>query len=137
MTDSVQTVEYFDVIVDDEAGAVQGVLAALGDADVNLLAFLGFPAGGGKSQVDLVPEDPAELKAAAAQLDLALGAPKKAFLIQGDERVGAVADITSTLADAGVNITAASAVGAGADRFGIVVWVAPDDYDRAAKALGA
>jgi hypothetical protein len=137
MTDSVQTVEYYDVIVDDEAGAVQTVLAALGDNDVNLLAFLGFPAGEGRSQIDLVPEDPAALRAAAERLDLDLHGPRTAFLVQGDERVGAVAEITSTLADAGVNITAAAAVGAGSDRFGIVVWVAPDDHARAAKALGA
>jgi hypothetical protein len=137
MTDSVQTVEYYDVIVDDEAGAVQTVLAALGDNDVNLLAFLGFPAGEGRSQIDLVPEDPAALRAAAERLDLDLHGPQTAFLVQGDERVGAVAEITSTLADAGVNITAAAAVGAGSDRFGIVVWVAPDDHARAAKALGA
>jgi hypothetical protein len=137
MGDSVQSVDYYSVVVDDKPGAVQGVLKELSDTDVNLLAFLGFPAGEGQSQIDLVPEDPAALRTAAGQLDLRLNGPEKALLVQGDERVGAVADITSTLGDAGVNITAAAAVGAGAQRFGIVVWVARDDYDRAAKALGA
>jgi hypothetical protein len=62
---------------------------------VNLLAFLGFPLGAGRSQIDLVPEDPASLKEAAARAGVTLSEAKRAFLIQGDDRPGAVADITA------------------------------------------
>ena len=137
MTETVRGVEYYYVTVEDAPGAVQGVLSTLKDDGVNLLAFLGFPAGEGRSQIDLVPEDPAALRDAAARAGIQLSSAERAILIEGDDRVGAIAEISSKLADAGVNITATAAVGAGPGRFGMVVWVGPADYDRAAKALGA
>jgi hypothetical protein len=137
MAESVRSVEYFSTTVEDASGAVQKVLSTLKDNGVNLLAFLGFPAGDGRSQIDLVPEDPAKLRAAAQQAGLQLSEARRALMIEGDDRVGAVAEITSKLADAGVNITATAAVGAGPGRFGMIIWVGPVDYDRAAKALGA
>jgi hypothetical protein len=41
------------------------------------------------------------------------------------------------LADAAINVTAADAVAAGQGRYGMILWVKPRDYTRAAKALGA
>jgi hypothetical protein len=41
------------------------------------------------------------------------------------------------LGDAGINVTAADAVSAGRGRYGMILWVKPRDYARAAKALGA
>lgn len=66
-----------------------------------------------------------------------LSEAKRAFLIQGDDRVGAVADTTAKLAEASINVTAASATGVGASRYGMILWVAPADSERAAGALGA
>jgi predicted amino acid-binding ACT domain protein len=137
MADTVRSVEYSYVTVPDAPGEVQAVLSALKDNGVNLLAFLGFPAGGGRSQIDLVAEDPAALRDAAARAGLELSETKRAFLIQGDDRVGAVSELTGKLADAGINVTAAAAVTAGSGRFGMVIWVAPEDHERAAEALGA
>jgi hypothetical protein len=137
MADTVQGVEYQYVTVSDEPGEVQRVLSALRDGGVNLVAFLGFPVGGGRSQIDLVPKDATSLREAAERAGVTLSEPKRAFLIQGDDRVGAVADATSKLAAANINITAASAVAAGSGRYGMIVWVAPSDYESAAGALGA
>jgi predicted amino acid-binding ACT domain protein len=64
-----------------------------------------------------------------------LSKAKRAFLIEGDDRVGAVADTIAKLAEANINVTAAAATGA-AGRFGMILWVAPADYERAAGALG-
>ncbi len=41
------------------------------------------------------------------------------------------------LADANVNITAVTAIGAGSGRYGMILWVAPAAYEKAAAALGA
>jgi hypothetical protein len=136
MADTVRSVEYQYVTVSDSPGAVQAVLSAVKESGVNLHAFLGFPIGGGQSQIDLVPEDPRSLRAAVEQAGLALSEPKRAFLVQGDDRVGAVSEITAKLAEANVNVTAAAAVAAGSARFGMIVWVAPEDYERASAALG-
>jgi hypothetical protein len=137
MADTVRRVEYYYVTVPDAPGEGQRILSALKDSGVNQLAFLGFPLGGGQTQIDLIPEDPEALKAAAAQAGVTLSEAKRAFLVQGDDRVGAVADTTAKLAEANVNVTAAAAASAGSGRFGMILWVAPDDYDRAAEALGA
>ena len=61
--------------------------------------------------------------------------PKKAFLIQGEDRVGALYDFHLKLSNAGINIYASNGVVDGTGRFGYVIWVNPDDYKAAAKAL--
>jgi len=137
MAETVRRVEYYYVTVPDTPAEGQRILSALKDSGVNLLAVLGFPLGGGQSQIDLVPEDPASLKEAAARAGVTLSEAKRAFLVQGDDRLGAVADTTAKLAQATINLTAAAATGAGAGRYGMIVWVAAADYERAAEALGA
>lgn len=137
MANTVRRVEYFYVTVPDAPGEGHRVLSALRDGGVNLLAFLGFPVGGGRFQVDLVPEDPESLRAAVERAGMTLSEAKRAFLIQGDDRVGAVADTTAKLAEANINVTAAAATGAGSGRYGMILWVAPADYEKAAGALGA
>jgi hypothetical protein len=137
MADTVRGVDYFYVTLPDTPGEGQRVLSALRESGVNLLAFLGFPVGGGQSQIDLVPEDAESLRAAAERAGVALSEAKRAFLIQGDDRVGAVADHLAKLAEANVNVTAATATAAGSRRYGMIVWVAAGDYERAAHALGA
>jgi hypothetical protein len=137
MADTVRGVEYYYVTVPDEPGEGQRILSALKDRGVNLLAYLGFPLGGGQSKIDLVPEDPESLGDAAEQAGITLSEAKRAFLIQGDDRVGAVADTTAKLAEANINVTAAAATGAGSGRYGMILWVAPADQARATDALGA
>jgi hypothetical protein len=137
MADAIRRTDYYYVNVPDEPGAGMRVLAQLQQARVNLAAYLGFPSGKGQSQIDLVPEDAGALKQAAEKAGLKLTGPKRAFLIQGNDRVGAVAEITRKLGEAKVNITAAAASSAGGGRYGMVLWVAQADYEKAAKALGA
>ncbi|HSK16521.1 MAG TPA: hypothetical protein VK915_10170 [Gaiellaceae bacterium] len=48
-----------------------------------------------------------------------------------------MADTTAKLAEANINVTAGAAAGAGAGRCGMILWVAPADFERAAGALGA
>ena len=136
MAEMIRRVEYYYVVVPDKPGAGAGVLNALRDAGVNLLAYLGFPASRGKSQIDLVPEDPAVFKMAAKKAGLKLSRAKRAFLVEGDDRIGVVADLTQKLAAAKVNITAACATAAGNGRYGMILWVPPASYGKAAKVLG-
>ncbi len=136
MPDVVRRVEYQYVVVPDQPGEGLRVLEALQREGVNLLAFLGFPVQAGQAQLDLVAEDPEALRRVAAQEGWQLSAPKQAFLIQGDDRVGAAADHIRKLSQSGLNITATAATTAGAGRFGMILWVKPEDYERAAQLLG-
>ena len=88
-------------------------------------------------QNGFLPDDPEVLKDVAERAGITLSEGKRAFLVQGDDRVGAVADTTAKLAEANINVTAAAATGAGSGRYGMILWVAPADQERAADALGA
>lgn len=136
MADKVRRVEYFYATVPDRPGQSVKLLSALKDAGVLLLGYHAFPTGGGQAQVDFVPEDVRKFKQAAGTAGVVLTGPKRAFLITGDDRVGAAAEHAKKLADAKINITAVTALGAGSGRYGMIVWVAHSDYEKAAAALG-
>ncbi len=136
MAETIEIVDYFYIEAPDRPGEAARVLAELRDAGVNLLAFSGFPSGR-RAQLDFVPADAAAFKAVARRARWKVVGPKKVFLVQGEDRVGAAADIVGKLAAAKVNITATDAVCAGGGRFGALLWVKPRDVRRAAKALGA
>jgi hypothetical protein len=137
VADRVRKVNYCYPIVPNRAGQGARVLTELADAGIDLLACSGFPVGGGRSQLDLVLEDMGPLRRLARRNGWRLSKVKKGFLIQGTDRVGAVQRHLQKLADAGVNVTAADAVTAGQGRYGMLLWVKPRDYRRAARALGA
>jgi predicted amino acid-binding ACT domain protein len=135
MAETVQIAEYFYLQVPDKPGEAARFLAALAGAGVNLLAFSGFPAGR-KAQIDFVPEDAKAFKAAAKKGKWQVSAAKKVFLISGDDRVGAGAELMGKLAQAKINVIASQAVTAGGGRFAMILWVAPADVRKAAKVLG-
>lgn len=136
MADTIRRVEYFYVQAPNKPGVGASLLAELKNAGVNLVAFSGFPSGRG-AQIDFIPENPALFRAAARKAKWKVVGPKHAFLVEGDDRQGAVADLMAKLGDAKVNVTAVDAVCAGAGRYGALLWVAPKDVSRASRVLGA
>jgi hypothetical protein len=137
MADRVRKVNYAYVTVPNRAGQGEKVLHELRQAGVNLHAFSAFPAKAGKSQVDIVAEDMGALRRVAKRNDWRLSKTKKGFLVQGKDEVGAVHRLVRKLATARVNVTAADAITAGKGRYGMILWVKPKDYSRAARLLGA
>lgn len=136
MAETIRKIDYFYIETPNKPGEGAKVLAALREAGVNLLAFSGFPVGR-KAQIDFIPEDTAVFKAAAKKAGLKLSPKKTGFLIQGDDRPGAIADIVEKLAAANISITAMDAVSAGAGRYGAIMWVKAPDIRKAAKVLGS
>ena len=136
MADTVRIVEYFYVSAPNKAGEGARALTTLKDAGVNLLAFSGFPQGR-RAQMDFVPADPAAFKQAAKKAKWKVVGPKRGFLVQGDDRVGAVADLLERLGSAKINVTAIDAVSITGGRYGAIFWVAPNDVKKAAALLGA
>ena len=136
MADSIQRVQYFYTELSDKPGEGAKVLSMLKEEGITLLACSGFPKGR-RAQLDFVPVDQAAFKAAAKKAKLKLVGPKTGFLIQGDDRVGALTDILTRLAQAKINVTAVGAVSAGVGRYGALLWVKPRDVNKAAQILGA
>ena len=137
MADRVKKVTYCYVKIPNRAGQGDRILGELERAGVNLLALSGFPAGGGKTQFDLIPESMADLKRVARKNRWKLSRTKKGFVVYGGDRIGAVHRHHHKLAKAGINVIAADAVMAGGGRYGMILWVKPKDYARAARVLGA
>jgi hypothetical protein len=136
MADTVRKVDYFYVTLPDKPGEGAKVLSALADAGVNLLALSAFPSGR-RAQLDLIAEDAAKLKRVVKKLGLALSPRKSGFLVQGDDRVGALTGLLDKLAAARINVTALDAVTTGDGRYGAIFWVKPAAVAKAAKAIGA
>lgn len=136
MLDRVRLADYFYVKTADKPGEGARVLDHLKDTGVNLIAFHAFPTGG-RAQIVFIPSDVAAFKAAARQAKWKVVGPKKALVIEGEDRVGALMDYFMTLGQAKINVTACDAVSAGAGRFGAVIWVKARAVNRAARLLGA
>ena len=137
MAHQVRKARYCYVVVPNRPGRGAALLAALADEGVNLLAFSGFPGGGGKAQMDFVSDDLGAVRRVLRQQGLRPRAVKRCFIVTGDDRVGAVGRHLGRLADAKINVTAADAVIAGRKRYGMILWVKPTDYARAARVLKA
>jgi len=137
MTDTVRRMDYRYAMISDRPGEGFKLAAALREAGVNLQVLSAFPAQKGKSQVVLAAESDDALLRAAKKQGLDLSDRKRAFLIQGEDRPGAIAELLQKLGQAKINVTATDAICSGAGRYGCILWVKPADYDAAARALGA
>jgi len=135
MADLIRTAHYFKVTIVDKSGTLAHMLAPLHDAGVNLLALHAFPRNR-RTQVDVVPEDPTAFRDVAKPLKWKMQGPKACFLVEGDDRPGALVDLTDQLASANIKMTALTATTAGQGRFGAILWVKPRDVKKVAKVLG-
>ena len=134
MADLIRTAQYFKVQIADKPGTLAGMLTPLREAGVNLMAVHAFPRNR-RTQVDVVPEDPTAFKNVAKVHKLKMQGPKMCLLVDGDDRLGALADLTDRLGSARINITAVTGLCAGQGRFGAILWVKPRDVKKAAKVF--
>jgi hypothetical protein len=135
MPHSISRVFYFNTTVRDQPGEAYRALESLAGLGINLLAFTATPIGPTSAQLTLFPEDTALLTAAAKKANLSLDGPHPALLVRGDDKLGALAVIHETLYAADVNVYASSGVTDGRGSFGYVVYVRPDQFEQACKAL--
>ena len=107
MTETIRRVDYFYLTVPNKPGEGVRILNTLKEADINLLAFSGFPSAR-RSQIDFVPEDPIAFRKVARKAGWKLSPRKSCFLIEGEDQAGAFLDVVSRLADAKINVTASA-----------------------------
>ncbi len=131
----IRRVEYFHATVVDQPGEAYRVLSALAGLGVDLLGFMAVPVGKDRTQLTLFPEDPAGMKAEARKAGMTLDGPHRALLVQGDDELGALAVVHERIYKADVNVYASSAIADGFGKYGHLIFVRPEDYERAARAL--
>jgi len=135
MAFTIRGVDYYYANVRDELGAAYRVLSELAELGVNLLAFTAVPSGPTRAQLALVPDDPRKLISEATAAGLPLDGPYHALLVQGDDELGALAEVHEQLVRAGVDIFASSGVTDGKGAFGYLIYVREDQFDKAVNAL--
>ncbi len=132
MSHTIRQVTAAVVQVSDEVGVLHRVLCVLRDAGVNMLAIASQRRQG--MALMAIPEDMMAVRDLAGQRGVHMQT-RQVFLIEGDDRVGALCDITKSLADAGISIEDVAALSA-SRRYAAVLTFADADLEAAAKALG-
>lgn len=132
----IRRVDYFYTTVRDEPGEGYKLLTRLAELGINLLAFTAVPIGPMRTQLTLFPDDAPKMANEAPRVGLELDGPHPALLVHGDDELGALASIHARLYEARVNVYASSGVTDAGGCFGYVLYVRPDEYDRAVEALG-
>ena len=131
----IRRVEYFHATVVDQPGEAYSVLHALAGRGVSLLGFTAVPVGPESTQLTLFPEDSGKMRSEAQKAGMALDGPHRALLVQGDDELGALATVHEKIYRSNVNVYASSAIADGAGKYGHLIYVRPEDFERAAKAL--
>jgi hypothetical protein len=136
MACSVRRVDYFSTTVVDQPGEAYKLLRTLADLGIGLLAFAAVPIGPLHTQLTLFPEDVGKLAREAQKDSLVLDGPHPALLVQGDDELGALAELHMRLSDARVNVYASTGVADGRGSFAYIIYVRTEEFNRAIAALG-
>ena len=135
MSYQIRRVDYFYTMVQDVPGAAYDLLARLAGMGVNLVAFAAIPVGPQRTQLTLFPDDTSVLREAAGRGTMELDGPHPALLVQGDDKLGALAEVHHKLTQANVNVYASTGVVDGRGTYGYVIYVRPDSIDTAIAAF--
>ena len=132
----IRKVDYFYTTVKDQPGEGFKLLNQLAEIGVNLLAFTAVPLGPMHTQLTIVPEDSQFFLSETAKAGLTLDGPHPALLTHGDDELGALAAVHQTLYENNVNVYASSGVAHANSSYSYLLYVKPEDFEAAAKALG-
>jgi hypothetical protein len=136
MSAQIYSVDYFYTTVEDAPGQGCRVLETLAHEDVNLLAFNAFPVGRDRTQLVIYPLNSTWLGDLARHHGLRLVGPHHAFMVHGDDELGALVDIHQKLCDAEINVSSSNGVSDGRGGYRYIMHVHPDDHERSLEVLG-
>jgi len=125
--------------VQDQPGGLTGVLRRLAGAGANLEMVVARrqPDKPGAGIVFLAPVKGRKATEAAAMADLSPATGMAALRVEGTDRPGLGAKMTSAIADAGINMRGLSAAALGSRFVAYVAFDSAEDAEKAAKAIRA
>jgi hypothetical protein len=128
---------YYYTSARDIPGEACRLLTKLAREEVNLLAFNALPVGPDETQLIIYPFNTTWLADVARHTGLKLSGPHHAFIVQGDDELGALVTIHQLLSNADINVETSSGLSDGKGGYRYILHVHEDDFERAAEALGA
>lgn len=134
---TVRILDYFYLRIQDKPHKAYQLLSTLASEDINLLAFSAVPYGAHGVELTLFPDRADAFVRLAKKSGWPLTPPQHACVIQGDDYLGAFAEIQRELIDAGVNIYASTGLTDGIGRYAYVIYFKEGDHLAAAHAVEA
>ncbi|MGE5838663.1 MAG: hypothetical protein ACM34H_01930 [Deltaproteobacteria bacterium] len=135
MTFDIKRVEYYNTTVEGQAGEASKLLSLFAGAGVSLLAFKAVLLEPGRTRFTLFPNDGVKMTEGAKKAGLKLDGPYSALLIEGDDESGALADIYEKLSQADIHVRESSGIADIKGGYGVVLYLKPEDCEKAAAAL--
>src|SRR5262245_1085008 len=108
MATKVKKITVLTVSLEPAPGALSTVYSAFKEAGVNILAAWGYEMGPGQAQAHFYAADDKKAKEVLVKLGKK-PTPDDAVWAEGDDKVGAYAELLAKIAKAGVNISATDA----------------------------
>lgn len=136
MSARIFSVDYYYTTVENRPGQGCRFLEMLAAGEVNLLSFNAFPVSEDRTQLVIYPQNETWLGELARREGVMLHGPHHAFMVQGDDELGALLDIHERLCVADINVTSSTGMTDGHGRYRYIMHVAPEDHARALVVLG-
>ncbi|MBN2424759.1 MAG: hypothetical protein JXR46_06155 [Calditrichaceae bacterium] len=127
--------EYYNFIVNGNITEGSKLLTAIADAGVDFLAYKAIPVDSTHTRFTLFPIDGVRLTDGAEKAGLKLEGPYAAVIITGDEKPGALAEIYKKLSQAGIKVEESCGIAHINDGYGVVLYLKPEDCDKAIATL--
>lgn len=135
MAFDIKRVEYYNTTVEGQAGEASKLLSVFAGVGVSLLAFKAVLLEPGRTRFTLFPNDGVKMTDGAKKAGLKLDGPYSALLIEGDDESGALADIYEKLSQADIHVDESSGIADIKGGYGVVLYLKPEDCEKAAAAL--
>ena len=136
MSLDVKKVEYYHATVEDHITEGANMLSAFAGVGINWLAFKAVSLEPWRTRFTLFPDDSSKMAVGAEKAGLALDGPHPALLIKGDsDDSGDLAGIYAKLSQAGIEVHESTGIADIRESYGVVLYLKPEDCDKALAAL--
>lgn len=136
MTLEIKLVDYYNAVIYGDAAEGFKLLSVFADVGISLLAFKAVPAGPKETLFSLFPDDGSKMKEGAKNAGLKIDGPYSALLVKSDtDEPGECALVHERLAKAGVRVKESSGIADIKDSYGIVLYIAQEDSEKAVNAF--
>jgi len=133
---NVKKVEYFNITIDSSANEAYKLLSRFSADGIGLLGFKAVPTEDKCTRFSLFPNDISKMKESANKAGLKLDGPHCALMVKSDsDEPGECAEIFNMLSHDNINILESSGIADIKNSYGVIVYINPEDCDKAMIAL--